>query len=87
MSHRLPPLQATSGLRTLTDAWGTVEAAMAAGLHDMLATMLAALPWDDHAHTVAYRHMPEVWAPPKSTVLFQAAVIEATCGRSDGQSS
>ena len=54
------PLQAAGGLRTLTDAWGTVEAAMAAGLHDMLATMLAALPWDEDAHAVAYRHMPEV---------------------------
>jgi hypothetical protein len=53
-------LQAAGSLRTLTDAWGTVEAAVAAGLHDMLATMLAALPWDDNAHAVAYRHMPEV---------------------------
>ena len=59
---------------------------MAAGLHDMLATMLAALPWDENAHAVAYRHMPEVRALPKSTVLFQAAVMEAKCGRSDGQS-
>lgn len=30
------PLQAAGGLRTLTAAWGTVEAAAAAGLHDML---------------------------------------------------
>ena len=38
---------------------------MAAGLHDMLATMLAALPWDENAHAVAYRHMPEVRALQK----------------------
>jgi hypothetical protein len=30
----------TGGLRTLTDAWGMVEAAMAAWLHDMLMTSM-----------------------------------------------
>lgn len=54
-------LQASDQLRLLTNSWGRIEAAMAAGLHDMSATMLAALPWDERQQEVAYRHMPEVF--------------------------
>jgi hypothetical protein len=52
-----------------------VEAAMATGLHDMLATMLAALPWDENAHAVAYRHMPEVWSG-SACLLYPSVVLQ-----------